>query len=493
MKKIYKYLLLVAVSAGGFSCESLVADLNEDPNNPGDAPAELMLPGVELANAVVHEGNFARLAGIWSGYFTGSDRQYINYNQYSVTAGDFDNIWSTMYAGVVKNARLIQQKAEEINNPALGAVAKIIEANTVGTAADLFGDVPYSEAFNPDIQNPAFDPQTQVYASVQALLSEAITTLEEGRGTIPATSIHGLSIAAWIEVAHTLKARYFLHTKEYAKAYEEALMGISTAANSMIIQHGSTYDGDLNLYNAFLDWDRTGYMSAEDAYAPTLLFPEEENYRGNAKTNEGARANFAYIPDAVEKGYVVGYEPNFLGMAYYSVPEGLFGAEAPFYIVSYQENLLILAETGAHSQGFEKGLEHLNDFRAYMNTGGYINPGYIVADNPLTPDVNESNLLYEPYVEADFDAAGIENMDAVAPLTALMREIIQERYITFIGHIEGFNDIRRIDDPALKVNIPVKFGNQIPERFLYPQDEVNSNPNVPSPLPGLFDPTPVNM
>jgi hypothetical protein len=30
-----------------------------------------------------------------------------------------------------------------------------------------------------------------------------------------------------------------------------------------------------------------------------------------------------------------------------------------------------------------------------------------------------------------------------------------------------------------------------PQRFLYPQDEVDTNENVPSPLPTFFEPTPL--
>ena len=35
-------------------------------------------------------------------------------------------------------------------------------------------------------------------------------------------------------------------------------------------------------------------------------------------------------------------------------------------------------------------------------------------------------------------------------------------------------------------------GSSLPERFLYPQSEIVSNPNTPSPIPGFFEPTKVN-
>ena len=44
----------------------------------------------------------------------------------------------------------------------------------MGTAADLFGDVPYDSALTAE---PKFDTQADVYAHVQATLDTAITDL----------------------------------------------------------------------------------------------------------------------------------------------------------------------------------------------------------------------------------------------------------------------------------------------------------------------------
>ena len=116
MKNIYKSI--IALSALGIvsSCESLVDDINTSPNDPRNAPAELMVPGIELANLTIHEGSLARLAGLWTGYFTGEDRQYISYENYTVTSGDFDTDWGNLYSGVVKNARIVRDKAEAVND-----------------------------------------------------------------------------------------------------------------------------------------------------------------------------------------------------------------------------------------------------------------------------------------------------------------------------------------------------------------------------------------
>ena len=53
---------------------------------------------------------------------------------------------------------------------------------------------------------------------------------------------------------------------------------------------------------------------------------------------------------------------------------------------------------------------------------------------------------------------------------------------------EAFNDVRRLEKatPVVQLPIPLYAGTKKPERFIYPQNEINTNPNVPKPLPDQF-------
>jgi hypothetical protein len=77
---------------------------------------------------------------------------------------------------------------------------------------------------------------------------------------------------------------------------------------------------------------------------------------------------------------------------------------------------------------------------------------------------------------------------------ALLREILEERYVSFFGQIEGFNDLRRTQNETL-VRVPVlpNTGTQFPQRFLYPQSEIDRNSSTPNPIPGIFVRTPINQ
>lgn len=469
--KIYA-ILLIALLAGSTACKKAVEGYNDNPNNPEDADAITMLTSLEVANMVLQEGQLARHTGMWNGYFTGEQFQYQSIQQYLVKAQNFNDTWQTVYSSVIKNARLMRQKALAVNNLRLAGVAELIEANAAGTATALWGDIPFQQAANDKYPDPVFDPQQQVYDHIQSLLDSAIAGFSSGAYVnFSAQDVQfGGNMAQWIQTAYTLKARYYTETKQYDKALTAAENGISSPANNWLAPHSDLSKGTSNLWYQFLSKDRPGFMDADGAYAVQLLNPSDALYRGNAKTNEKARYKYLY--------------KNTTDLNYGS--NGYFYETVSYPMASYRENLLILAEADARVNGFMAGLDRLNTYRAWLNSGGYIGAAYLVA----------GDYQYDPYTAADFASGGIENPSATAipDDRALLREIIQERYISFIGQIEGYNDSRRVyKETDIRVPVPANAGSSFPQRFLYPQDEVDLNSSTPSPIPDLFTPTPVNQ
>src|SRR6185312_3477331 len=73
--------------------------------------------------------------------------------------------------------RTIQTRALQAGDSIFWGTAAVLEAYTIGTVADIWGDVPYSEAANPTIPTPKPDPQQAVFAAIQAKLDSAIQFL----------------------------------------------------------------------------------------------------------------------------------------------------------------------------------------------------------------------------------------------------------------------------------------------------------------------------
>ncbi|MBW3544437.1 MAG: SusD/RagB family nutrient-binding outer membrane lipoprotein [Bacteroidetes bacterium] len=458
-------LLVSGVVLLSTACQDFVEDVNISPNSPTDAPLANIIVATQVNFGAYMEGEDARLAGMWTQQFTGVDRQYAAINNYTVSTEGFD--WFFPYVGVLQQADLAIAKAEELENRSTAGMLKVIQAAMFGTMTSLYGDIPFTEALQgPDLSDPAYDDQATVYAGVQAMLDEAIADLSTEQGAIITDILGGGNKTTWLEAAHTYKARFYLHVGDHAKAAEHAGQGISSPANNITIKHGDVNSGNMNLYYDFLELNRSGYLLATNAVLPRLLDETSDTYRGNAKTDDSVRFEHIYtVTDA-------GYELN-------TAEGGMFAMNAPFTLLSFRENQLILAESLLRlpSADAEGALAALNSVRA--------------ANNALyDTNTEDEEDLYEAYVLSDFDPeTGIANTGQATAEAALLQEILEEKYVVLVGQIEAFNDLRRTDN-ALGI-VPVT-GSQLPQRFLYPTSEVTANENFPG-LEDLFTATDVNM
>ena len=73
--------------------------------------------------------------------------------------------------------RRLQRQALATGDSAYAGVGKVLEAWFIGPAADVWGDVPYSQAVDSTFPTPVPDPQDQVYAALQVKLDEAIASM----------------------------------------------------------------------------------------------------------------------------------------------------------------------------------------------------------------------------------------------------------------------------------------------------------------------------
>jgi hypothetical protein len=275
----------------------------------------------------------------------------------------------------------------------------------------------------------------------------------------------------WLAAAYTLKARYALVQSDYAGALSAAGSGISSSAGDMnFVPRGdaATSQGDKNLFNAILAGSRAGDLGNNGSYLLELLNDSTANYRGNAKTNETARHNYYKIDENSGDGNL-----------------GVIERFEPMPMVTYFENQLIKAEAAARTGG--DGLGHLNDYRAWLASGGRLNDTF-----------NDSaSILYEAYDAADFESGGMENSDGVPAATALLREIIEERYVSGFGTYMPFNDHRRLRGDGETALIPpfplnTSAASEHVERIPYAQDELTSNSTMDDD-PGLYAETEVNQ
>ena len=474
MKKYIQSIIFILLLLISFqSCTDLVEGINDNPNDVvlEDVDAKLYLTGAMLANTVAQAGHSNRIAGMYSGQLVGLTSLYSNIYGYALSTVESAPTWSRIYVGVVPNVRYIRTAAPD--DKLLNGIAKVLEAHAIGTAASLFGDVPYSEINNLKIPDPVFDDQVSVFNSVIDLLDDGIADLGSASSRPLSQDIYFEGDAnKWRESAYTLKARYLLQMKNYSAAYTAAQNGISSADNSMrYVPRGDANisEGDKNLFWTILEGSRAGDIGTANCYMMQLLDPGNAASRNNAKTDETAR--FGYYKVDETSG---------------TANQGIIEQFEPHNLVTYAENQLILAECAVRTVDMATGLGHLNDLRAWLNTGAMVNSNFI--GMPYS---------YMPYEEADFANGGMENADGIAPDRALLREIIEERYISGFGMYMPFNDARRLRKSDADIAVPfVLVDGPAPpfvERLPYSSEELNSNTNAPSEDPGLFTVTKVNQ
>jgi hypothetical protein len=286
----------------------------------------------------------------------------------------------------------------------------------------------YSEALL-ETPNPKLDEQLAIYDAVQALLTQAITNLEAFGGTgtnlgpRSADLNYGGNKAQWIRLAHTLKARYFLHTAEvrpaaYAQALAEARLGITDPDDDFkaVFSGGA---GEENFYYQFTLVQRFGYLLPNQDFIELLEGRDDPRLERYFDTTGDVCGDPLICLSYVGDGTGLGEE----------------GYDQP--LVTAQENLLIWAEAAQRAGNNADAVTQLNRAKT-------------AADVPTAA----TNLTG----------------------TALLREILTEKYIALFGSIEPFNDYKRTCFPNVT---PTASGQKIPARLLYDARERQTNTNVP--------------
>jgi hypothetical protein len=318
-------------------------DLSTDPNRPNTATANQLFAGAETALWALLGSDPARVTGMWARQFAGGQNQYQSIWNYVYDEG----IQSGYNAGLYAAGGLIdivhaQQITKDEGNFALLGILQVQEGLTMGTGADLFGNLVYSQALS-DADNPTLDGQLAVYDSVQKVLTAGIANMASTAVTnSPPTASDNVYFGdteAWTTLAHTLKARFYMHTGEvrpgaYAQALTEAEQGISSDAGNYFGAFTSNA-AEQNFYYQFeIPAGRTGYLIADQQFV-ALLEARNDPRRDEYFDADGARLSDDRLA------------PDF---------------QQPF--VTYDENTLIWAEAAYRTGDQVTALAKLNEERA---------------------------------------------------------------------------------------------------------------------------------
>ncbi|GGH09007.1 SusD/RagB family nutrient-binding outer membrane lipoprotein [Mucilaginibacter phyllosphaerae] len=442
MKKIYICFALLLVITG--SCKK-VLDINNDPNNPNDVQEPLLLAPIELnisdqiyaGNASTIVQNFMQVIaanqpnpGLW------------NYQLFNI---DMDGDWYNFYVNALNNLRILDTKATAKQSYNYAAIAKILSAYTLGTATDIWGDIPYSEALKGSNNlTPTYDKQEDIYKAVQALLDNGIADINKNSITIPGGDdyFYKGDMVKWKKLAYTLKARYYMHLAKapgYTAAAQADLV-LNALNNGM-----ASNDDDLT-------FKYTGSAGGENTinltFSPVTTYVLNSTYVNGFKSRNDPRLTKIIKPAAstnLYNGRTIGEVTGDLST--YSYPADFYaGAESPNYIMNFSEALFLKAEA------------------LFIKSGA-------ATAQPVYQAAVKSNLA--KLAVSDADAATYLSQRGTLTATNAIQLIMEEKSIANFFNIENFTDWRRTGYPAInKVNGAL---SEIPRRLLYPQSEILTN------------------
>ena len=452
-----------AALAGLLGACDFIESTTSDPNQVPNATIDQLFTSVQVNAFHITESQVARLATLWTQQTAGVANQFTARDIYDFDEEEGNPEWISIYSSGglvdVRNAIELAETASPARLPYAG-VLKIHEAYMVGTAADVFGDVPYSQAGDRDqFPTPQLDQQLEVYAAIQARLNEAIANLNASTDAASTPGSVDFNFAgnrdAWIRVANTLKARYFLHTAEvnpaaYDSAYKYAAVqpSVRTNAQNWRAIHTTTAT-EQNLWFQFnrdrqdhivgghylvnlLNRGTPGDFTDDDPRLPIYFEQARGAYAGTY------RGSFVGAP---------GGDPEAAASRIQSIAGSPAAQDYDQPIVSCTENAAIAAEAAVRK---------------------------------TVPDLAAARTWYAAMIACQENLWGVSlagRVPDVAALTgnALVAAIIQQKYIGLFLSPEIWNDYKRTCLPAIT---PYNNGT-IPARLYYSSDERQSNPNIP--------------
>lgn len=421
-------------------------DTNLDPTRETDATLQEMLPAAQAQSMRNVGGIGARVTGIVIQHFKGIDAQPEGYSSYLIDGRTLDELWKTgIYAGALKDCRLIIDKAQASGNTYYEAIAKILIAFNLGVATSFWGDIPWSQALQPDVYlQPQYDRQEQIYEAIQTLLDEALVLLAESpHPDSPKEDdlIFGGDPQKWEGTAWALKARYHLHlSKKDPLAYSKVIQVYANGAFSTLEgQAKFSYGKTLNEANplTLFSIERPNQLIMGDFLRDLLIESQDPRF-----------SKYAVLDEDAYRIYQEGNEELYWGQL-----------DAPVSLISLSELQFILAE-------------------AYLNLG-------------LLAQAEQS---FKQAVFSNFEELGINHLPQSVTfirdyITFKDRDsfedqlefLINQKYIALYGQgiQEAWIDQRRTGypqlTPPLQANSSFNPGLTIPRRYLYPISENNTN------------------
>jgi len=470
-------------------CKKDFLNVNEDPNNTRSASVQMVLPGAMGSTCYIVGGWYQLLGGFWSQHWTQASGapQWRDIDSYNLTTNDFDSRqYGELYSGALNDYKYIRKTALAEQNWSYYLIATVMEAYTFQVLADLYDEIPFTDALQGDDGNftPHFNPGQDVYDALIARIDEALThdyktfksntspnatAIEPGNDDL----IFGGNMDNWEAFANTLKLKIYLRQSYVRPAIASAGIQAMYAANAPFLATDAKMTQFADQENKRNPIYETGVdrLGGNISASFTLL-----NY---LQVNADPRLDAIFDPPAaggphkaLPQGDFYNPDPTIVNIANLSTPK-LSGLD-PVFLISKSESYFLQSEaivrgwgTGSAKTAYDNGISASLEKFGITGADSIYGPGSVYA------------------------------FPASAPLDTLIKKIIVQKWIALANSqsLESWIEQGRTHFPELSpvpttnaayitgqwtVSVNNVTGNKLPKRLLFPESEIKRNPNTPA-------------
>ena len=437
-------MIFCLVAFAAFSCDDLT-DLNKDIKNPETVPAGALFANSTkelvdfLTTPSVNTNNFRLWAQFWAQTTYADESNYVlnERNQSGAT-------WNLLYADVIKDLQNAKTIIEEDGNltasekAAQLAMCEVLEIYSFHILVDIFGDIPYTEAFGDDV-TPAYDDDAAIYADLKSRLNAAISSLSGDSRMGSYDLIYGGDADMWAAFANSLKLRLAIRTNDQSAGEAAVAAGVFTSnADNFLLEYQSSTPNTNPLWVSLVQSGRSDYVATStvvdpmnDLNDPRLKYYFQDTYDGEYVGGTYGSNNTYNVnshPGALQE------DPTFPGV-----------------VMSYSEVAFLLAEAA------QKGWSVGGTAATFYNEG------------------IEASILYWGGTDAEVTAYLAEPGVAFATAdgTDIQKIAFQKWLSLYDQGLEAWSTHRMYDYPVLPIAEQALIPT--PNRYTYPVTEYTLN------------------
>ncbi len=218
MKKTFiKFILLIAVIVTAITSCKKLEDLNVNEKAATAVPSETLFANgirnlVDQATTCSNNFNVLRLFSQYWAATTYPDETRYDIISRPIPANEFISIYRDALSDLKEAKRVVATESSVLSSDAekknKSAICDIVMVYGFQREVDIFGNIPYSEALDPNNISPVYDDAQSIYANMFSVLDAAINSIDANAASFgSADVVYGGDAGKWKKFANTLKIK----------------------------------------------------------------------------------------------------------------------------------------------------------------------------------------------------------------------------------------------------------------------------------------------